>query len=146
MQRYILHIILLIETTIISFGQQIIPFCSYCECSFETISDGVHLDCTNTDMKGILFDSYFWYDDYNATYRVATLKAQNSNLDGIDREFPSSTLRILDLNGNAIGKIIEGAFRNLQNLEELDLSNNTLDHIKPDFFKVGLFFLFKVLF
>lgn len=113
-----------------------IPFCSYCECSFESSSNAVDLDCTNTDMKGILLDSYFWYDDYNASYRVATLRARNSNLEVIDREFPSSTLRLLDLSGSGITRIIDGAFSNLQNLEELDLSNNSLEYIKPDIFKV----------
>lgn len=116
-------------------SQQVIPFCSYCECGFES-KNGVDLDCTNTDMKGILFDSYFWYDNHNASYRVSTLKARNSNLETLDKEFPSSTLKSLDLSGNGISKIIDGAFCNLQNLIELDLSNNSLEYLKPDVFKV----------
>lgn len=116
-------------------AQQVIPFCSYCECTFES-KDGVDLDCTNTDMKGILLDSYFWYDDYNASYRVSTLKARNSNLEALDEQFPSSTLKILDLSGNGIARIVDRAFSNLQNLVELDLSNNSLEYLKPDVFKV----------
>lgn len=117
-------------------AQQVIPFCSFCECDFENAGGGVGLDCTNTDMKRILLDVYFWYDDYNASYRVTSLKARNSNLEAIDREFPSSTLKLLDLSSNGIAKIADSAFSNLQNLEELDLSNNSLESLKPDVFKV----------
>lgn len=135
---YHVFVSLLTTTTVIYSGakaQQVIPFCSYCECTFES-EDGVDLDCTNTDMKGILLDSYFWYDDYNASYRVSTLKASNSNLEALDEEFPSSTLNVLDLSGNGIARIVDRAFSNLQNLMELDLSNNSLEYLKPDVFKV----------
>lgn len=121
-------------------AQQVIPFCSYCECTFNT-KDGVHLDCTNTDMKDILLDNYYWYYNYNTSYRVATLKARNSNLDSLNVEFPSSALNILDLSGNSIAKIIDGAFSNLQNLQELDLSNNSLEYLKPEVFKVKKLFI-----
>lgn len=119
-----------------ALAQQVIPFCSYCECAFPS-GDGVDLDCTNTDMKGILLDSYFWYDDYNGTYKVAALRARNSNLQALEKEFPSSTLRLLDVSGNGIERIVEGAFKNLQSLEELDLGNNSLEYLKPEVFKVS---------
>lgn len=115
--------------------QTMIPFCSWCECTFES-HGAANLDCTNTDMNDILYDPYFWIDEFNSSYNIASMRARNGNLQDIAEELQSSTLRRLDLRGNSIGEIADGAFGSLQNMEELDLGNNSIEQLGPDVFKV----------
>lgn len=117
-------------------SQRVIPFCSYCECLFATDDGSVDLDCTGTDLRTGLLDPYFWRDDRNVSYDVASLRGRNAALEIIDVPFPSSTLRDLDLADNRIEDVVDGAFAHLQNMESLDLSNNSLEQLKPDAFKV----------
>lgn len=116
-------------------AQLTIPFCSWCECTFQS-GGAVNLDCTNTDMNDILYDPYFWIDEFNSSYNIASFRARNGNLQDIADELQSSTLRVLDLRGNHINEIADGAFGNLQNMEELDLGNNSIEELGPDVFKV----------
>lgn len=58
-------------------GEVVIPFCAWCECTYEP-GNGINLDCTNTDMNDILYDPYFWLDDFNATYRYEQKNTSNT--------------------------------------------------------------------
>lgn len=76
-------------------------------------------------------------DDLNSTFRIVSLKARNGNLDELGQQLQPSPLRVLDLADNKIESISDGAFANLQNMEEIDLSNNSLVYLGADVFRVS---------
>lgn len=103
--------------------------CDICLCTNQTI------DCRNVKLQASL-DASSWAKITNGSeYREA--RFDNNNI-GHVTEFPTLPLTRLSLRCNRIVKIDDMAFRNLTQLEELNLSGNelTTDNLTPKVFQV----------
>lgn len=102
------------------------PICDVCNC------DVKHqlIDCT-----GLKLDVAFTAAQWNATTVQPTVNLANNALRNVTA-FPKMPVRVLDLSDNQIDRIEPAAFRELDELQELDLSDNRLTYqaMRPDVF------------
>ncbi|XP_074041949.1 CD180 antigen isoform X2 [Leptinotarsa decemlineata] len=110
------------------------PFCKLCKC--ETDDDvSANVTCT-TDQRNYIFENSFWFNQStNESYAYNALNFQNNQFLNLSYVFPKSNLTYLDLSNNAIYRISDGVFQNLQKMITLILSYNGLEMIHPDAFK-----------
>lgn len=113
------------------------PFCDSCACLNQTLTNP-DVDCSGKIISSILFDARLWFNkDENATYNIASLNLQRIDLGVLNDTFPASNLKKLDLSNNGIKFIADGVFANLEDMEELILSNNRLQTIGSNVFRVS---------
>lgn len=100
--------------------------CDVCNC------DVKHqlIDCT-----GLKLDAAFTAAQWNATAVQPTVNLANNALRNVTA-FPKMPVHVLDLSDNQIDRIEPAAFRELDQLQELDLSDNRLTYqaMRPDVF------------
>lgn len=113
-------------------------FCEICRCDYTT-SEDPDVYCTdNPKVINYLYESDFWMDlTTNTTYGINSLTVQNIELNVLEAQFPESNLKKLDLSFNSIMKINNSnqVFARLQQMEELDLSNNELTILDGEMFR-----------
>lgn len=115
-------------------------FCEICKCSYDTVGDP-DVTCTdNPQVINYLYEEDFWRDvtqNDTSIYGIHQLTVQNIELPILERQFPVSNLKKLDLSFNIIAKINHSnlVFANLQEMEELDLSHNELTILDGEMFR-----------
>jgi len=128
-------IILICRTT--SEDPNVPPFCHLCACE-NNDSNQFDVTCTK-DIKEYLFDTYYWINkDNNESYSYDQLSIQNTPILTLDKQFPASSIKMLNLAKNSIVNISDNIFSNLQSMEILVLSFNNIELLHPDAFK-GLY-------
>lgn len=124
-------VILIICASLLSVNSQKSPLCDDCRCQ------GAEIHCNEIFPNLLIYQSENWINkDTNATYDIEKLWIEQSNFRNLSILFVKSNLTYLNLNDNGIQTIGDGVFQNLQSLEELVLTNNRLNKIQPDAFKV----------
>lgn len=102
------------------------PICDVCKC------DVKHqlIDCAHLQL-----DTAFTAAQWNATAVQPTVSLANNALRNVTA-FPKMPVHVLNLSRNQIERIEAGAFRELDELQELDLSDNWLTYqsLRPDVF------------
>jgi hypothetical protein len=100
--------------------------CNVCVC-FETV-----VNCTACNLQHSFNDS-----DWPSNKAITDVLFDNNQLVHVT-QYPAMSVRRLSLSHNKIVRIDKAAFLNLQNVTELDLSNNfiTSDNLFADIFQV----------
>ncbi|XP_060534097.1 leucine-rich repeat-containing protein 70-like [Cylas formicarius] len=113
-----------------------LPLCQYCYCADDVAPPKVI--CIK-DVKEVLAQPDNWVDaQTNQSYQYADLTLANQNFIELNFTFPTANLTYLNLAKNDIYRITASAFKNLQQMKTLILSNNDLELLLPDAFK-GLY-------
>lgn len=136
-RTHVIFLILCIFFKIINgSGEEITPFSTVC---ITTVNSSIYnVDCSNTPN---LFPQQLWnasnyYNEAtNVSYNIGTLNVSSNYLSKLDKQFPNSTLKVLDLSKCGINKIIESCFADLQDMEELILSDNEIQDLVMNVFK-----------
>lgn len=115
---------------LIKTNAQMTPLCKKCKCQ----GDILDIDCSEAPISSTIYDYTNFIDESNKTYPINSLNLQNNYLRQVSTEFPESPLKKLDLSFNFIQNIGDMVFRNLQDMNELILSNNNIEMLKADVF------------
>lgn len=112
-------------------GQEI---CKLCKCDL----DAKDVDCSNRNLTIPFNQTNLWtIDGSDKLINIVTINFHDNDLGHIF-PFPKLALKKVDLTDNRIIKIHHGTFRDLRDLEELDMSNNHLmsEYLTSDVFLV----------
>lgn len=134
MARYLLLAFLLALTGAQDTSTEL-KFCTICKCTpVSNDEKSVDVDCTNHNVKNYLYEESFWQEQDQT---INSLNVQYNDLRELATQFRPSNLTKLDLSNNSIISIGELVFSNLENMEELILSNNDLSILTPESFRVS---------
>ncbi|KRT83563.1 hypothetical protein AMK59_3472 [Oryctes borbonicus] len=132
-----LHLILTIFCAVLigkTLSDDVTPFCKFCACTNAPHNPDV--DCSSSIIRSALYNKELWFnEESNSSYSISSLSLQNSDLTVLNETFPETNLKVLDLSFNRITNISNGVFVNIEDMEELILSNNKLQNIGPDVFR-----------
>lgn len=130
----ILSIITIYSLTINAQSIENSEFCKKCNCNTTDKS----VKCQDVKIGSNISSLNFWIDGTtNASYEFTKISVRNAGLIHV-MPLPASPVKVLDLSWNKIEILENGCFQLMQNLTEIDLSENDLtsELFNPDIFQV----------
>lgn len=126
---YISKLIPFLSILFFALNIQSQEICDVCLCK-----SGI-INCSNKNISLDFNKTELWLDQANNTIEVTELNFHNNHL-GHVYPFPKLDIKTLDLSKNRIVKIEAEAFKNLMDMEELDLTEN---HLMSEFLTSDVF-------